>query len=91
MLALVLHAITLLACLALAGRLLLFRRGRRRHCLRWALLAWLLINISLAYALFLALAGPAGGRWYLTALLVAAAWQAFRARGNAAKLMRLRP
>lgn len=85
--------IALCACLAIAARLLLFRRGIRRHHRRWAAVAWLLINASLigAVHLLFALAHEQPVPWPVAMLLVLAAWQVFRARGNAAKLWRLRP
>lgn len=87
------NLIAILACAAIAARLLLFRRGHRRHHRLWSLVAWLLINASLALALHLlwgALSQEAV-RWHVALLLAAAALQVHRARGNAAKLLRWRP
>jgi hypothetical protein len=87
------NLIAALACIVIAGRLLLFRRGSRRHRRVWSVLAWILINASLALALHLALGivTKAAGSWPLALLLTVAACQVIRVRGNAAKLMRIRP
>lgn len=85
--------IALCACLAIAARLLLFRRGTRRYQRRWAVMAWLLINVCVigAVRMLFALAHEQPVPWPVAMLLVLAAWQVFRARGNAAELWRLRP
>lgn len=81
------------ACAVIAIRLLTFRRGGRRHSRFWAMVAWALINACLVLALHLiwgALSHEAL-RWHGTILLIAAAVQTLRAKGNAAKLWRLQP
>lgn len=87
------NLIATIACAVIAVRLLTFRRGQRRYNRFWALVAWALINACLVLALHLvwgALSQEAL-RWHGAILLSAAAIQALRAKGNAAKLWRLRP
>lgn len=84
--------IALCACVVIALRLLLFRRGNRRHCWHWAAAAWLMINAATAAAIYLLLALAHGtpAPLYVSVPLTLLACQVFRARGNAAKLWRLR-
>lgn len=87
------NLIATLACAVIALRLLTFRRGQRRHNRFWAMVAWALINACLLLVLHLiwgALSQEAL-HWYGAILLSAAAIQTLRAKGNAAKLWRLRP
>lgn len=81
------------ACFVIAARLLLFRRGTRRHCWYWAALAYLMINVSLALAVnfMLYLANGEPVPWYVAGLLHVLAFNVLRTRGNVAKLWRLRP
>ncbi|MCC5811314.1 MAG: phage holin family protein [Ectothiorhodospiraceae bacterium] len=85
------NLIASLACLAIALRLLTFRKGRRRHSVLWAALAWALINVCVAAAiLFLPPFEPRPLTWVAAVLFVLLAIRVFRCRGNVAKLWRLR-
>lgn len=81
------------ACAIIALRLLTFRRGQRRHSRAWAMVAWALINgcVLLSLHLLWGALSSAAVHWYGVILLGIAAIQALRAKGNAAKLWRLRP
>ena len=85
------NLLTAMACMAICGRLLTYRRGPdSRHRIGVGVCAWVLIASTGGQALQILIAGQRAhpSVWQLGVLLVLV-FLSFRARGNVARILRV--
>lgn len=91
MIAIVLNGFASIVCLAIAFRIMTFRRKHKAHNYAVAIIAWLLINLLSAYAIWLVCAGikPAAAAFINAVFLICLMRIAFKAQGNIKRMLRL--